>query len=179
MDTSDGLDTSNNFNDLEQLYKPDRVDFKIMDLLQKDGRMRDEEIARRVNLERTSVNRRIKKLKSEKYILNFQAVLDRKKLDLNYLVITMVMLESHGTTETDKFERSIKENRNILQWWLLNGSWDYMLLFVARTQDHYWELYRDLMNLANVKRSRSFPPVYTSPLAPLPIDHASVEIQSR
>lgn len=148
----------------------DRKDLTILELLQEDARLTDDELGREVALERSAVSKRLKRLKDEKYILGYQAVLDLKKLGLNYVVSTMVMLDTHKPHLFDAFEKTIAEELpNVQQWSRLQGSWDYMLIFVTRDADHYEELHRQLTAMDNVKRTRGHHLLWATPARPLPL----------
>lgn len=137
----------------------DETDLKILDMLQADALLTDVAIADKVNLERSAVTKRRLKLEKEKYIVRYQAVLDRKKLGLKLLVHTLVQLENHRPETLAAFEKQIEDHfPNIIQWFLVQGSWEYLLTFIVRDIDHYDEIYQLLTALPDVNRTRSHTP---------------------
>jgi Lrp/AsnC family transcriptional regulator, leucine-responsive regulatory protein len=151
----------------------DRTDIEILRILQTDARLSNEEIGAGVHKSASAVSRRIAELKEQGYILSFQAVLDRRKLGLNHRVSTLVTLDNHCPGTVDAFEQAIRSDfPNVIQWSRLQGSWDYLLVFVARDEDHYMRLHRDLTTLPNVHRTRGHSPMYVSLQGPLPLPEA-------
>jgi len=63
----------------------DRVDKKLMEILRTDGRMPVTELAKKLGISKTPCGVRLRKLISEEIILGFRAVLNPKKLDMNYV----------------------------------------------------------------------------------------------
>ena len=67
--------------------KLDLIDFKILDLLQEDGRVTIKKISELLDLSTTPVFERIKKLEREGYIKKYIALLNHRKLDLKQVEI--------------------------------------------------------------------------------------------
>lgn len=148
----------------------DRTDVEILRILQMEGRKPNEEIGEKVHKSPSMVSRRIKRLIDDGYILRFEAVLNRKKLGLNYMISTLVSLEDHRPQTLKSFEEAVKDKfPNVIQWSRVQGSWDYLLVFFTRDQDHYRDLHWKLVSLPNVKRTRGHTPVDVSLPKPLPL----------
>lgn len=60
----------------------DTIDYQILELLQKNGRMPVKEIAHQINLSAPATSNRIDYLERENYILGYQAVVDPVKMGL-------------------------------------------------------------------------------------------------
>lgn len=63
---------------------------ELLRILQQDSKFDITDLTDRLNMSRTSVYERIKKLENEGYIKNYVALLDRQKLGLNFTVIVSV-----------------------------------------------------------------------------------------
>ncbi|MFM6280789.1 MAG: AsnC family transcriptional regulator, partial [Dolichospermum sp.] len=80
----------------------DRLDRKILKLLQGDGRITTVDLADKVGLSPTAASERVKRLFRERYVLGFRAMLDPKKLGRGMLIFIEVSLDK---TTPDVFER--------------------------------------------------------------------------
>ncbi len=65
----------------------DRIDRKILVELQRDGRISNVELAKRIGLSATPCLERVKKLEREGYIRGYKAVVDPAKLGQGLLVV--------------------------------------------------------------------------------------------
>ena len=70
----------------------DEVDYSILALLQKDGKMTFKEVASELNLTTTPVYERIKKMEKNGVIQSYKAIVDRRKLGLQLLVFWVTSL---------------------------------------------------------------------------------------
>ncbi|NOZ97107.1 MAG: Lrp/AsnC family transcriptional regulator, partial [Gammaproteobacteria bacterium] len=57
----------------------DRVDLKILDILQEDGKISNTKLAEEVNLSATAVMARVQKLTKEQFIIGYEAKLNAEK----------------------------------------------------------------------------------------------------
>ncbi len=80
----------------------DRIDRRILSLLQSDGRIAGVELADKVGLSPTAVGERLKRLTRDGFVTGYRATLDPLKLGLNLLVFVEVYLDK---TTPDAFER--------------------------------------------------------------------------
>ncbi|RLE98529.1 MAG: Lrp/AsnC family transcriptional regulator [Thermoprotei archaeon] len=71
----------------------DELDKKIVELLQRDGRIPLSRLAKKIKRPRTTVNERVARLEKEGYILGYRAVVDPVKLGYNYSAIVMVKVK--------------------------------------------------------------------------------------
>ena len=76
----------------------DRIDKKIIVELQKDGRISNVELARRIGLSATPCLERVKKLEREGYIKGYKAIVDPKKVGLALLVYVEIKLKKMVNT---------------------------------------------------------------------------------
>ena len=74
------------FPHYKELKKLDRIDRKILVELQKDGRLSNVELAKRVGLSPTPCLERVKRLESDQFILGYTALVDPNKVGAALLV---------------------------------------------------------------------------------------------
>jgi Lrp/AsnC family leucine-responsive transcriptional regulator len=120
--------------------KLDRFDAKILDALQRDGRLSVVDLAELIGLSPTPCARRIKALESEGAIEGYAAVLNPARVGLAVLAIVQVKLTEHTDETVARFEREIQRMDEVTKCLAMTGSYDFIL-----------EVYgKDLEALSNV-----------------------------
>jgi Lrp/AsnC family leucine-responsive transcriptional regulator len=120
--------------------KLDRFDAKILDALQRDGRLAVVDLAEQIGLSPTPCARRIKALESEGAIEGYAAVLNPARVGLAVLAIVQVKLTEHTDETVARFEREIERMDEVTKCLAMTGSYDFIL-----------EVYgKDLEALSNV-----------------------------
>ncbi|MEX2190884.1 MAG: Lrp/AsnC family transcriptional regulator [Bacteroidota bacterium] len=78
----------------------DDIDVKLLDILQKQGRTRRNDLAERVSLSLPSVSERLRKLEESQVITGYFAKLDHKKLgkDITAFIVVTVDSSRHFTS---------------------------------------------------------------------------------
>jgi Lrp/AsnC family leucine-responsive transcriptional regulator len=120
--------------------KLDRFDAKILDALQRDGRLSVVDLAELIGLSPTPCARRIKALELEGAIEGYAAVLNPARVGLAVLAIVQVKLTEHTDETVARFEREIERMDEVTKCLAMTGSYDFIL-----------EVYgKDLEALSNV-----------------------------
>ena len=125
-----------------QIEKIDGTDLKILRILQKDTKKTTKEIADILNLTSSPVYERIKRLEKQKFIKKYVAILDKKKLSVPITVICMVSLRYHNEGFIDKFEKQIKELKEVQDCYHMAGKVDFFLKINMESLDNYHEFVR-------------------------------------
>src|ERR1700761_1186121 len=86
--------------------EPADIDLKIMQLLQANGRLDVMELVRKVNLTKTPVAKRLRKLQETGLIKNYVALLDREKVGRPVLVVVQVKLREQSRELLEAFEKT-------------------------------------------------------------------------
>ncbi|WP_051343379.1 Lrp/AsnC family transcriptional regulator [Pseudonocardia spinosispora] len=116
----------------------DAVDRRLLELLSADPRMSTRALARAIHMSASAVGERLDRLQKRGIIRGF--VLDVDPTALGYtleVVVAIQLRQGKPVVETVEALRSIPEVRNIS---LVTGSWDLLLTFLVRDQDHLREL---------------------------------------
>ena len=120
--------------------KFDRFDAKILDALQRDGRLSVVDLAELIGLSPTPCARRIRALESEGAIEGYAAILNPARVGLAVLAIVQVKLTEHTDETVARFEREIQLMNEVTKCLAMTGSYDFIL-----------EVYgKDLEALSNV-----------------------------
>jgi DNA-binding Lrp family transcriptional regulator len=110
----------------------DKFDLRLLQELQKDGRLTNNELGERIALSPSQCSRRRTRLESEGYIRGYQANLDRQKLGLDMLVVISVTLATHNRDNARRFSQLINGLPEVLEAYALTGEMDYHLKVATR-----------------------------------------------
>jgi len=114
-----------------------RTDRRLLEILQRDGRLTNLELASRVNLSPSACLRRVRALEEAGVIRSYAALLDAKRVGLALLAFVNVKLEKRGRMPTDAFARAVKDWPEVLACHALTGDMDYLLRVQVADLDHF------------------------------------------
>ncbi len=134
----------------------DRIDRKILNLLQVDGRISNAELAERINLSPSACLRRVKSLEASGVIDRYVALLNPQKLGLNMSVFVEISLGSQSKEALETFETAVRKSTEIMECHLMGGDADYLLRIMAEDPADFERIHRDhLSQLPGVIKMRS------------------------
>ncbi len=137
-------------------YKIDAIDERIIQLLQKDGKMKIKEIANELNMTNTPVFDRIKRLEKEGFIIGYTAIVNKEKLGYNLVAYCSVTLESHHKEYINQFVSDVKELPEVIECYHIAGMFDYLLkIYMKDMVDYQNFITQKLASLANIGRVQS------------------------
>lgn len=113
---------------LEHLDKTDR---KILNILQDDGSTSNVELARRIKLAPATTLDRVRKLRSQGYILKVVALLDARMVDRDTIAFVNVSLGKHGVDHVNTFREHVRQLPDVLECYHVSGESDFLLKIVA------------------------------------------------
>ena len=128
----------------------DRIDRKILALLQEDAAMPLQEIAARVSLSTTPCWRRIQQLKERGVIRRTVAILDPAKVDLPVSVFVAIKTSQHNAAWLERFARGVKELPEVVEFYRMSGDVDYLLRVVVPDIAGYDVFYKKLIKVAEL-----------------------------
>ena len=133
----------------------DRIDRRILDELQDDGRLTNAELAARVGLSESPCFRRVRRLERDGFITGYRAEVSREKLGLGLTVFVGVKVERHTDEEVAAFERWAREQPEVMSCHLVSGEVDYLLQVTASGLPAYEQFLARLLKLPSIKDIRS------------------------
>lgn len=135
--------------------KLDRIDRRILNVLQSDNLITNQDLAQQVGLSPPPCLRRVKKLRESKVIAKDVAILDPFKVNKT-LVFTNITLLQQREDLLSNFERKMLEQPEILQCYFISGEVDYILVVCVDDMNHYHDIARRIFaNEPNIKTYRS------------------------
>lgn len=134
----------------------DRIDKRILELLQGNAQLSTAEIAEQVGLSTTPCWRRIQRLEEEGIISRRVALLNRSKLNLGTDVFISVKTNQHNWEWLEKFSRKVSEFPEVMEFYRMAGEADYLLRVVVPDMPAFDAFYKKLIQsteLADVSSS--------------------------
>ena len=123
------------------MLRMDRIDRKILDILQTDSQISNQDLAEKVSLSPSPCLRRVKQLEEDGYIHQYVALLNPEKLGLTLTIILSIGLTNHEPKKMHGFEKAIKSFPEVISCYLIAGqAADYMLKIVVSSLDEYQDL---------------------------------------
>ncbi len=105
----------------------DPFDLKILDALQRDGRLSNNELAEAVGLSPSQCSRRRMALEESGLIASYHAALNAEALGLDVVVFVQVTLATHSPDNGARFQRLIEGLDEVLEAYSLTGASDYLV----------------------------------------------------
>lgn len=115
----------------------DDIDRRILAALQKDGRLQNVELARKVGLSPSPCLRRVKLLEENGIIERYVALLDAAKIGMGLTVFARVWLKGQDNETVNRFTNEIKKLPQVVECHLMAGDCDFLLRVVAADLDDY------------------------------------------
>ncbi|WP_027145203.1 Lrp/AsnC family transcriptional regulator [Mesorhizobium sp. WSM3626] len=126
--------------------KLDAIDLKILDAIQRDGRITKLALAEQVGLSPTPCWMRLRKLEKAGIVSGYHARIAMRVVAPVATVLMEVTLASHRQADFDRFERVIRDIPKIVACWSVGGGVDYVLKVMARDIDAYQRLVDGLLD---------------------------------
>ena len=133
--------------------KIDKIDKKILDMLQQDGRSSASNIANEIDISIPTVTDRIKKLKEFGIIKGIHAVLDPKQLGLD--VAAIITLISESSLHYKEVTKAAEKTPEVLQCLATTGKGSHMLFVVTHNSSTLEELLRKIQSWSGVIRTET------------------------
>jgi Lrp/AsnC family leucine-responsive transcriptional regulator len=105
----------------------DRIDLKILNALQHDGRSSNLKLAEVVSLSPTAVLARVQRLTRDGFILGYEARLNPLKLGAGLMVFVEVLLDRTTPHVFEAFSAAVQVRNEIMECHMVAGGFDYLL----------------------------------------------------
>ncbi len=105
----------------------DRIDLKILNLLQHDGRLSNLKLAESAGLSPTAVLARVQRLNRDGYILGYEARLNPLQLGAGMMVFVEVLLDRTTANVFEAFKAAVQVYPEIMECHMVAGGFDYLL----------------------------------------------------
>ncbi|MCW5692925.1 MAG: Lrp/AsnC family transcriptional regulator [Pseudolabrys sp.] len=117
--------------------KLDKIDLRILSVLQRDGRITKLGLAEAVHLSPAACWERLRRLETAGVIRGYSAMIDMEKIARRVTVLVEITLKSHRQTDFQLFEAAVAREPSIVSCHATGGGIDYMLKVIAPDIDAY------------------------------------------
>lgn len=115
----------------------DRIDRKILDILQREGRTSMTDLAQQIGLSTSPCSERVKRMEREGVISGYHARVQPKALGKNLLVFVEITLSAKSADTFEKVRKELLHVPNVQECHLVSGSFDYLVKARLGGMDEY------------------------------------------
>jgi len=123
----------------------DRIDLKILDILQRDGRISITDLAERISLSATPCSERVKRLEREGVITGYHARVNPAALGRNLLVFLEIKLSAKSGDVFDKVKQELLYVPEVMECHLVSGDFDYLVKARLTEMNEYRRLLGEIL----------------------------------
>ncbi len=135
----------------------DRIDRRILGILQSEGRITNLELAERIGLSPTATAERVKRLGRDGFILGYAARLAPEKLSLGMLVFIQVKLDRTTPDIFDIFATAVQRAPEVMECHMVAGGFDYLVKTRVADMASYRDFLADvLLSLPGVRETHTY-----------------------
>lgn len=135
----------------------DRVDRKILDVLQRDGRISITDLAQEVGLSATPCAERVRRLERNGVITGYHARVSPQALGKTLLVFLEIKLSAKSDEVFEKIRRELQGMPDVMECHLVSGDFDYLVKARLAEMNDYRRLLGDILQrLPASAESRSY-----------------------
>jgi len=136
--------------------KLDKIDKTILQLLQRDAKLTNKELAVKLGMTTTPVYERIKRLEREGFIQKYVALVNPKKVQLSLVAFCNVSLKEHAAEFLVRFEKDVQSLKEVVECYHIAGMFDYLLKVVVKDVETYQDFVsKKLAGLENIGHVQS------------------------
>lgn len=118
----------------------DETDRRILRELQRDGRLTQQELSDRIGLSPSPCARRIKRLEEDGFITGYSARINERALGFGFSIFVSVKLDQQIDDRLIAFEDEVSICPEVVDCWLMTGSFDYLLRVAVRDLNEFEHL---------------------------------------
>ncbi len=121
----------------------DTLDKSIMSHLQNDSKITTKELSAHLGLSATAIYERIRKMERKGIIEAYAVRIDKKLVDLGFVVFCQIKLKEHRHEYLVKFEREVIKFKEVLECYNVSGDYDYLLKITVKDMEAYHQFLND------------------------------------
>ncbi|WP_145514492.1 Lrp/AsnC family transcriptional regulator [Yersinia massiliensis] len=121
---------------MEKKARLDRIDKKILEILSQDGRISYQKLSEQVNLTARPCLERVRLLERAGIIRGYSAIVELPEPEHAFVIQAQIALADHGQSQA-AFELEVRKTPEVLDCWLVGGSFDFLVRIGCRNMEHY------------------------------------------
>ena len=134
----------------------DKIDLSILDVLQRNSRISNVNLAKEVSLSASPCLERVKRLENEGYIERYGAILNAKKLKFGLTAYVEVTLDKSTSEVFDNFAKDVQKIKQVAECDMVAGGFDYLLKIRISDMAEYRSVLGEVVDIAGVAKNRTF-----------------------
>lgn len=139
------------------MHEFDRIDRKILDVLQRNARISITDLAQEVGLSATPCAERVRRLERDGVITGYHARVSPRALGKNLLVFLEIKLAAKSDEVFEKIRRELQRMPDVMECHLVSGDFDYLVKARLAEMNDYRRLLGEILNrLPGSAESRSY-----------------------
>ena len=134
----------------------DQTDKHLLQLLQNDCKQTTKALSNVLGLSVTAVYERIKKLEYQGFINNYVALINKERVDKNFIAFCHVKLTQNTQKYVVQFERDVTKLKEVLECYHISGDYDYLLKVIVEDMEEFREfMVKKLTNIKHIGSTHS------------------------
>ena len=125
----------------------DKINRKILSILQQEARITNQQLAERVGLSPSSCLNRVKKLEEQQLIGPYLGILRMEKLCRSVTVIVTVSLKDQSTDSFRAFEKAASDIPEVVECYTVSGTFDFFMRIGAPDMLRYNQINDQLLDI--------------------------------
>jgi Lrp/AsnC family leucine-responsive transcriptional regulator len=121
----------------------DRLNRKIIQALQANGRKTNSDLAREFGVAPSTMLERIRQLEERGVVLGYRAIIDPQALGFNIQGFVSVTLDRHNVNDIRLFEKGIQKIPNVRACYHVTGRFDYLVHVATRDLEHLGQIIKE------------------------------------
>jgi Lrp/AsnC family leucine-responsive transcriptional regulator len=166
---------------MAKFHTLDKVDRKLLNLLQKDNQIPTKTLAEKVHISQPTCLRRLRDLRDAGIISADVALVDPFALGYGMLAFLEVSLSNQSDEHMQEFEKRMAKEVEVMQCYFVSGNYDYFLVVHVVDMDAYYQFVRRAISgSGNVRNFQSRFPMKRAKFAThIAFDEKALEVQVR
>lgn len=134
----------------------DRIDLTILDTLQKNGRISNADLSKKVSLSASPCLERVRRLEAEGYIKRYGAHLDASLLNYGMSAFIQVTLDRTTSDVFDNFKAELQGIKEVAECHMVAGGFDYLLKLRFENMEAYRQVLSVIVELPAVAQTHTY-----------------------
>ena len=126
--------------------KLDRIDLKILQTLQGNGRITNQNLAEKVCLSPSSCLQRVRRLEKEQVIQSYHARIELSRVARHIICLATVSLKNHTQQEFKAFESLVESIPEVVECYTVSGESDFLIRIICADMNRYLEINDQLVS---------------------------------
>lgn len=122
---------------MKKIKNLDKTDYKILDILQENGKITNQELASQICLSPSSCLQRVRRLEEDGVIMGYHARINLYLVSSHVMCIANVKLKNHSDQEMTAFQRMVTSIPEIVDYYTVSGEYDFILRIICRDMPSY------------------------------------------